>query len=136
MGEATDVVRLAIDRFNDGDIDGFIDLCSARIRFQDVPEIPGSRLYQGPDEVREWAEGLREVSEDLVFAIWELTERGEAVMAETSADMTGASSGAEVGWRFWTVWRVKNAHITYHHGYSVREEALADLEGEARAARP
>jgi len=130
MGEATDVVRLAISRINQGDIDGFIDLCSARIRFQDVPEIPDSRLYQGPDEVRQWAEGLRDVSEDLKFAIWELQESGDAVMAETSADMTGASSGAEVGWRFWTVWRVKDGHITYHHGYSVREDAVADLEAE------
>ena len=129
MGEATDVVRLATERLNAGDVDGFIDLCSARIRFQDVPEIPGSRFYQGPEEVRRWAEGLRDVSEDLRFAIWEMEERGDAVMAETSADMTGAG-GSEVGWRSWNVWRVKDGRITYHHGYSVREDALADLEGE------
>ena len=29
------------------------------------------------------------------------------------------------GWRFWTVWRVKEGKITYHHGYSVREDAGA-----------
>jgi hypothetical protein len=27
------------------------------------------------------------------------------------------------------VWRVKGGRITYHHGYSEREPALADLEG-------
>jgi ketosteroid isomerase-like protein len=128
MGETADVVRLATERLNAGDVDGFIDLCSKRITFQDVPEVPGSRLYQGPDEVREWAEGLRDVSDDLKFSYWDIEENGEAMMAETEADMTGASSGAEVGWRFWTVWRVKNGRITYHHGYSVREAALADLE--------
>ena len=128
MGEAADVVRQATERLNDGDVDGFIEHCSKRITFQDVPEVPGSRLYQGPDEVREWAEGLREVSDDLRFTLWDLEENGAAVMAETEADMTGSSSGAEVGWRFWTVWRVKEGKITYHHGYSVREDALADLK--------
>ncbi len=131
MAEASDVVRLAHRRINDGDIDGFIDLCSKRIRFQDVPDIPGSRLYQGPDEVREWVEGLREVSSDLSFTIWELEERDDSVLVECSADMTGAESGAAVGWRFWTVWRVKNSKITYHHGYSAKEGAVADFSGEA-----
>jgi ketosteroid isomerase-like protein len=130
VGEAADVVRRATDRLNEGDVDGFIELCSKRIRFQDVPEIPGSGLYQGPDEVRRWAEGILETAEDLRFTFWEKEERGDAVMFETSVDVTGASSGAQVGWRFWTVWRVKDDRITYHHGYSELEPARADLEGE------
>ena len=130
MGEAADVVRLATERLNDRDVDGFIELCSKRIRFQDVPEIPGSRLYQGPDEVRQWAEGILEVSDDVKFGLWDKEEGGDdAVMFDTSVDMTGASSGAEVGWRSWTVWRVKDGKIVYHHGYSEREDALADLGG-------
>ena len=130
MGEAADVVRLAADRLNDRDVDGFIEFCSKRIRFQDVPEIPGSRLYQGPDEVRQWAEGILDVSDDVEFGLWDKEELGDdAVMFDTSVDMTGASSGAEVGWRFWTVWRVKEGKIVYHHGYSEREAARADLEG-------
>jgi ketosteroid isomerase-like protein len=129
MGETTDLIRRATERLNEGDIDGWVELCSPRIRFQDVPEIPGSRLYEGKDEVREWAENLRDVSDDLRFTLWEIDERGDALMADTSAEMTGSSSGAPVGWRFWTVWRVREGLIAYHHGYSDREEALADLEG-------
>ena len=129
MGEAADVVRLATDRLNDRDVDGFVELCSKRIRFQDVPEIPGSRLYQGPDEVRQWAEGILDIAEDFRFTYWDKVERGDAVMFDTSIDVTGASSGAELGWRFWTVWRVKEGRIVYHHGYSEREAAEADLEG-------
>ena len=110
-------------------VDGFIALCSKRIRFQDVPEIPDSRLYQGPDEVREWAEGVLDVGDNVRFALWETQERGDAVLADTSVETTGSRSGAAIGWRFWTVWRVKDALITYHHGYSVREDALAGLEG-------
>jgi ketosteroid isomerase-like protein len=133
MSEAADIVRRAAARLNDRDLDGFVDLCSKRIIFHDVPEIPGSRLYQGPDEVREWAAGLSDVSEDYEFALWEIEENGDALMAETSVDMTGASSGVELGWRFWTIWRVKEGKITYHHGYSVREDALADFRGDQAA---
>jgi ketosteroid isomerase-like protein len=129
VGEAVDVVLAAAARLSDRDVDGFVALCSKRIRFQDVPEIPDSRLYQGPDEVREWAEGVLEVGDDVAFAIWETQERGDAVLAETSVEMTGSRSGAAVAWRFWTVWRVADGLITYHHGYSVREDAVADFEG-------
>ena len=129
MGEAADVVLAAAARLSDGDVDGFLALCSKRIRFQDVPEIPDSRLYHGPDEVREWAEGVLEVGDDVAFAIWETEERGDAVLADTSVEMKGSRSGAAVGWRFWTVWRVQEGLITYHHGYSVREDAAADFEG-------
>ena len=131
MGEAADVVHRAAERLNDRDVDGFVELCSKRIRFQDVPEIPGSRLYQGPDEVRSWAEGILELSDDVRFGLWEKMESGDAVMFDTSVDFTGGKSGAEVGWRFWTVWRVKDGRIVYHHGYSEVEPARADLEGDA-----
>jgi ketosteroid isomerase-like protein len=130
MGEAADVVRLATQRLNEGDLDGWAELCSPRIRFQDVPEIPGSRLREGPDEVREWAREIREVGPDLHFTLWEMEERGNAVLAEFSAEMTGVRSGAEVGWRFWTVWRIREGLIAYHHGYSRREDALADFESD------
>jgi ketosteroid isomerase-like protein len=128
MGEAAELIRAAIARVNDGDIDGLLELCSPRIRFQDVPEIPGSRLYEGRDQVREWAEGVREVGQDLRFTLWEVEERGNALLAETSAEMTGSRSGAEVGWRFWAVWRIRDGLIAYHHGYSSREDALADFD--------
>jgi hypothetical protein len=42
--------------------------------------------------------------------------------------MHGRASGAEVGWRFWTVWRCRDGLIHYHHGYSDREQAVKDFE--------
>lgn len=130
MGEAADLVRQVVERVNERDVDGAVGLFSPRVRFQDVPEIPGSRLYEGREGIREWAEMVMEMSGDLRFTLWEMVERGDAVMAETSVEMTGAASGAEVGWRFWAVWRVREGMLAYHHGYSEREAALADLEGE------
>ncbi len=128
MGEAADLVRAAFDRANANDVDRLAALCDAGIEFHDVPEIPGSTIYRGHDGVRDWLRTVHEASDDLHFQIWELQENGEAVMVETSAEMHGKASGAEVGWRFWTVWRVRDGLITYHHGYSSREDARADFE--------
>jgi ketosteroid isomerase-like protein len=128
VGDAADVVRLAFERANANDPDGLMALCDPEVTFTDVPEIPGSTTYRGRDGIRDWLRNVREISDDLSLQIWELEENGDVVLAETSAEMHGKASGAEVGWRFWTVWRVSDGLITYHHGYSRREDALEDLE--------
>jgi ketosteroid isomerase-like protein len=128
LGEAADVVRAAFERANANDPDGLASLCDESVEFHDVPEIPGSTIYRGRDGIRDWLRTVHDVSDDLQLQIWELDERDEAVLVETSAEMQGRASGAEVAWRFWTVWRVRDGLIAYHHGYSRREDALADLD--------
>ena len=121
------MVRAAFERANANDPEGLAALCDESVEFSDVPEIPGSTTYRGRDGIRDWLRSVHDVSDDLELQIWETEERGDAVMVETGAAMQGRASGAEVGWRFWTVWRVRDGPITYHHGYSLREDALADL---------
>jgi ketosteroid isomerase-like protein len=128
VSEAADVVRAAFERANANDPDGLAALCDESVEFHDVPEIPGSTVYRGHDGIRTWLRTVGEVSGGLRLQIWELEEHGDAVLVETSAEMQGRASGAEVGWRFWTVWRVRDGLITYHHGYSRRTDAAADLK--------
>jgi ketosteroid isomerase-like protein len=128
MGEAAEVVRLVFQRANANDPDGVVAVCHPEIEFNDVPEIPGSAVYRGRDGMREWLRTVHEISDDLNLQIWGVAERGGSVLVETSAEMQGRSSGAEVGWRFWTVWRVEDGLIHYHHGYSERADAVADFE--------
>jgi ketosteroid isomerase-like protein len=127
VGEAADVVRAAFERANANDPDGLADLCTEDVEFRDVPEIPGSTTYRGKEGIRKWLGTVHEVSDDLELQIREMEERGDTVMVETSAEMQGRASGAEVAWRFWTVWRVRDGLITYHHGYSQRDDAVAAL---------
>jgi ketosteroid isomerase-like protein len=128
LGETADVVRAAFERANANDPEGLAALCDEAVEFTDVPEIPGSTTYRGHAGIRDWLRGVHEVSDELELEIRQLEEHGDAVLVETGAEMHGKASGAEVGWRFWTVWRVREGLITYHHGYSRREDALADLD--------
>ena len=128
MGEAADLVRAAFERANANDPDGLAALCTEDVVFRDVPEIPDSATYRGRDGIRQWLRTVRESSDDLHLRIGELEERGDVVMAETGAQMHGRSSGAGVEGQFWTVWRVRDGLIAYHHGYSRREDARADFE--------
>jgi ketosteroid isomerase-like protein len=128
VGEAAEIVRVVFARANANDPDGVVAVCHPEIEFNDVPEIPGSTLYRGHDGMREWLRNVHEISDDLNLQIWGLAERGGSVLVETSAEMQGRSGGAEVGWRFWTVWKVRDGLIHYHHGYGEREPAVADFE--------
>jgi ketosteroid isomerase-like protein len=128
MGQAADLVRVAFERANANDPDGLAAICDESVEFHDVAEIPGSTTYRGHNGIRDWLGSVHEVSGDIEFQIGEIKERGDTVVVETSAEMQGRASGAEVAWRFWTVWRVKEALITYHHGYSRREDAFAELD--------
>jgi ketosteroid isomerase-like protein len=127
LGEAADVVRLSYRRFNEGDLEGWLELISPRVEWHDVPEIPGARTYRGRDEAREFAEDLLDLAQRLDFTINELSESGNAVMADLYVDIV-SRGGADLGWRAFTVFRVNEGLIRYHHGYSRREDALADFE--------
>jgi ketosteroid isomerase-like protein len=127
MGEAADLVGAAFERANANDPDGLAALCDPGIEFHDVPEIPGATTYRGHDGVRDWLRTVHEISDDLHLQVGELEELDDAVLVKTSAEMHGRASGAGVDWRFWTVWRVRDGLITYHHGYSRREGALEDF---------
>ena len=128
-GGVADVIRHVFERLNEGDIDGFVELCSPRIEWHDIPEIPGARTYRGPEEVREWASNLLELSDRVRFVNWEMSERGNVALVDTSIEMP-SSSGLDLGWRAWTVWRVRENLLAYYAGYSEREAALEDFQRE------
>jgi ketosteroid isomerase-like protein len=128
MGEPADVIRRGFEVVNVQDEDSMVALCDPAIEFNDVPEIPDSGVYRGHEGIRAWLRKVREISDDLTFQILELEEKGDAVLVETGAQMHGRSSGAGVDWRFWTVWRVRDGLIYYHHGYTRREDAVTDFE--------
>lgn len=105
MGEPADIVRRAFELANANHPDGLVQLSDPEIEFHDIPEIPGSTVYHGHARIREWLRTVHEISDDLPFHLWEVEEAGGGVLVETTAEMHGLASGAEVARRFWSVWR-------------------------------
>jgi hypothetical protein len=127
LGETADVIRLAFDRLNAADLRGFAALCSPRIEWRDVPEIPGAGVYRGPDEVSERLDDLLAVADRIKWVNWDTLERGETALVDMSVEME-SSSGMDMGWRAWTVWQVRENLVAYHAGYSERSQAEADFD--------
>jgi uncharacterized protein len=128
MGEAADVVRSVFERFNEGDLDGMVELLDPEIEFHELPMIPGSGVYRGRDDVRRWAETVVEPFETLRFVFEGGDERGEWIAVRTFIDGRGRGSGAEVQMRMSTLWRVRDGAIVYHRGYQDHAEALRAIE--------
>ena len=97
MGETADVIRLAFERINARDVRGFADLCSPRIEWREVPEIPGAGVYKGPDEVADRIDDLLGVSDRIRFVNWSMIERGETALIDMSVEME-SSRGMDMGW--------------------------------------
>ena len=93
------------------------------------PRSPGRVPTAGPTRPREWAQDLFDVSDQVSWANWEMQERGECC-ADRHQRGHPRLRGMDLGWRAWTVWRVRERMLAYYAGYSEREAALADFEGE------
>ena len=113
MGEASEIVRLAFERFNTDDLDGFLELVAPEIELHDVAEIPGSAVYRGRDGIRRWWSTVREPIEELRFEFGHATEADSKVAVVTRAIGRGRGSGAVVDWTFSTVWGVHDGLIDW-----------------------
>jgi ketosteroid isomerase-like protein len=128
MGQPTDVVLEAIERFNAGRPEGFVELHADDAEMHDVPEIPGSTVYRGREGIEQWSRNVNELFEEITFHLSDPTERGELVALVTHARGKGRESGIELDWTFTTVWGVRDGRIYYHHGYSDHADALNALD--------
>jgi ketosteroid isomerase-like protein len=95
--ENVETVRLAYERFNRGDIDGWLQLCAADFEFRDLPALPGSGVHIGHDANRAWAVQIRQVVEDLRFEPDKIIDAGgDRVVVECRVVGRGRISGAKL----------------------------------------
>ena len=66
--ENVEMVRLAYERLNSGDVDGFLQLCAMDFEFGDLPALPGAGVRIGHDANRAWLVEMREASKTCVLS--------------------------------------------------------------------
>ena len=124
-----ETMRLAYERLNSGDIDGFLQLCATDFEFSDLPAAPGSGTHIGHDANRAWLAEMRQAIEDLRFEPDEIIDAGgDRVVVVCRVVGRGKVSGAKLDMLTFNVWTVSNGSIvsciTYDH-YAEAVEAAA-----------
>jgi ketosteroid isomerase-like protein len=119
-----ELARLAYERYNRGDIDGFLELCEPSFEFRDVPEVPGSGVYIGHDGYRRWHRGMLDAFEDLRFEGIEFIDAGDQVVVAARGVARGKGSGASVEMDYSNVFKIKEGKIISLRSYNTHAEAL------------
>ena len=123
--ENVEVVRLAYERLNAGDIDGFLDLTAPDIEFRDLPQLPGSGVFIGHEAIRSWYRKLVEAFEALRFEVERTREAtDDRVLLVLRATGRGRGSGAKVELTFSAVATLDSEKLTRLIVYSDHAEAL------------
>ena len=123
--ENLEVVRLAFERLNAGDIDGFLEFCSTDLEFHDLPALPGSGVFFGHDAMRAWYAKLVDSFENLRFEVEEFIDTtGDHVLLMSRATGHGRGSGAKVELTYSAVTTLRAGRLTKLIGYDDHAEAL------------
>jgi ketosteroid isomerase-like protein len=122
--ENVEIVRLAYERFNSGDVDGFLQLCATDFEFRDLPALPGSGVFIGHDAFRAWYAQLSEALEDVRFEAQEFIDAGGQIVVVNHATGSGRGSGAGVETHFSNVWTLSDGKALSAISYDTHAEAL------------
>jgi ketosteroid isomerase-like protein len=124
-GSDREIVRMAFEAFNRGDIDSVLELCDPEIVVRD-PQRTG-RTFRGPDGVRqffeEWLENWEEYRSEPV----ELTEAGGEILVHARQSGKGKLSGIEIDQDLFVVSRMREGRFVEYRLYTEREDALASM---------
>lgn len=128
-------VRDAYATFGRGDVEAALELTQPDIEIDERDALPGGRLYQGREGLREWLAELVERWSDLRIDIRQLEPSGNRVLATVSISAQGASTGASVTGESFHLWevedgRLRRLHVSYDRHAA---HAAAGLAGPADA---
>ena len=122
--ENVEVVHAWYEAFNRGDFAGWLGLLDPEVTWQAAREDPDSRLHEGRDEVRRYAEQWIESYDALRLDPEEIVHAGDRVLVWVRVTGTGRTSGISLDMRQAQVMTLRSGRITHTHEYFDRQEAL------------
>ena len=123
--ENVEILRLAYERLNSGDIDGYLQSCATDYEFRDLPALPGSGVFIGHDANRGWYAKLVDAFEGLRFEVEEFIDTtGDHVLLMIRATGRGRGSGADVELAFSAVATMRDGKLAKLIVYDDHAEAL------------
>lgn len=128
MSENIARTRRAYQAFNDGDLDGLLELMDADV--EATPRLAAMEgAYHGHEGIRRWLEGLLASFPDFAVEILEIREKGERTFATVRARGHGAGSATPLDETVWHFSRWREGKCIRWGVYTSERQALeADLE--------
>jgi uncharacterized protein len=123
--ENVEIVRQAIETFNQGDVEGsFAGVFAPEFEYIPTGTIPGGEgAYRGPEGWRRFLEFWDEFDEPRI-EIRDLIASGDHVVAAQTFRGRGKQSGVETNWDLWQVWTFRDGKVVHGQGFTNREAAL------------
>jgi ketosteroid isomerase-like protein len=124
------VVRLAVERWNAGDLEGVLELYAEDISMHAGPDWPEQRAWHGLEGARQSLEEWRDVWRSSEIEVDSLESHGKGVIGTGAWNTRGRASGAGGRMPFVVLLIVRDGRIPYLEWFTVRDKAVAT----ARAA--
>jgi uncharacterized protein len=123
--ENVEIVRMAYDAFERGDLDAVSQLQAPTIEWQTSVEDPDAATHRGRAAVRRYIEGYMETFPRLRADLEECVEAGgDRVLATVRYTGRARASGMDMDWRQWLIYTIEDGMIVRSAEYFDRDQAL------------
>ena len=136
MSEAADLFRVGLERFGDGDLDGYLELLSddVEVEFPFAPTGRPERL-RGRENLRRYLEPLlaRIAYESITSLVVYETDVAGTIVAEMTIQLRILESGRTLSRRYVAIVRAEGGHVVSYREYW-NPLALSDRAGATEAS--
>jgi ketosteroid isomerase-like protein len=124
--ENVEIVRQAVETFNEGDVEGsFADVIAPEFEYIPTGRIPGAEgVYRGPEGWRRFLELFWGEFVEARVEIRDLVASDDHVVAAQTFRGRGKQSGVETSWDLWQVWTLRDGKAVRGQGFTTESEAL------------
>jgi ketosteroid isomerase-like protein len=119
-----EIVGLAHEHLNDGDIDGLIALCDGDFDLDMSARTINPATYNGHEGIRRFYREVREVWEEFRWEPTHISEAGDKVVVLLRSHGRGKGSGLEMARDAAMVWAVRNSRLVSVRFYTDQAGAL------------
>jgi ketosteroid isomerase-like protein len=120
-----ELVRRALDAYNAGDVDAFVDLFTDDGEVETDPRFPEGGTFSGREAVRRFIAGLHQGWQGgSAVTTKEMRPAGDSVLATLEWHATGERSGIDVSSDWFGLWTLRDGRIARLRFFYDRAQAL------------
>jgi ketosteroid isomerase-like protein len=134
--ENVEIVRRSLERWSDGDLEGFIENVDPELEWRTSGLYPGvDAVYHGHEGFRKFWRDFHEIWETLSMEMREVVAVGDRVAFSFHFDATGRD-GVRAGRDQASIGTIRNGLLLRIQNYVTWDEALEALEADRQGAAP